>query len=161
EGEWPAAVRDDAVLDDRKRTLLASLRPERAPLPQSADVVAREREMFRQWCASARRQLVLSWPRLDPVTGATRLPSLIVLERASEQAGGPLDYAALSRREHVEAVPLWRAGWGEDAEPLDEAEIDTWTVAGLATRQGRRYAAALGECTARGLALDRLRQRTP
>ncbi len=161
EGEWPAAARDDPVLPDRLRTALANRLADDESLPSRHAAVERERREFVQWCRAARQRLVLTWARLDPATGAPGLPSTLGLEFASALAGRPLDYEGIETWDGTERVALRRTGAETAAEPLDLAELDVWTVAGLPPAAARRYVAGLGSVAARGQALERLRQNTP
>lgn len=161
EGEWPATLHDDPVLPDRFRRLLGEQLGDRDVLPGRAEAVARDHDTFAHWCRAAAQRLVLSWARMDPVNGAACLPSVLLLDAASAHAGRPLDYQQLLELDIVERVPLRRAGQHAGVPPLDGAELDAWIAAALPPVAARRYVLQRGGSAARGLALDRLRQRMP
>jgi RecB family exonuclease len=157
EGEWPAAPQEDPVLLDRGRRLLGELLGDPQALPPSSRLAERDRRLFWAAAGAARRRLILSWARLDPSTGATRLPSTLLLELAARREGREVDFGALATLPWVERVPLRRTAVPVDLPVLDAAEYDFLTVSALPPRAARRYIGRLGGIPARGLRLEVLR----
>ena len=157
EGEWPGRPPHDPVLRDRERASLEAILPEGVELGSPDNLVERERWLFRTACAAARRRVVVSYARLDPVNGAECLPSPLVLELAEERAGRPLDYSTLEGLDCVERVPLRRTQLPEPLPVLGLDELDTAAVLGLPAGAARAYVRGLGEFARRGWMLDHLR----
>jgi RecB family exonuclease len=118
EGGFPPAMREDPVLLDVERRALPGL-----ALAEAARDL--ERLRFRLACGSGARRLVLSYPRVDAVTGRPRVPSFLLLELLEEVTGEPHDFAALERFPGWRAVPLLPAPPAAREWPIDERE---WLV---------------------------------
>jgi ATP-dependent helicase/nuclease subunit B len=154
EGEWPAPVAEDPVLADVDRKSLCAALGDARALPLRAVVVERERRAFRAAVGAARRRLVIGYSRLDPASGAGRLPSLFLLELAEEREGGRFDYAGFDQLPWMESVPIFRTQPPEHGPVVSLAEYDTLAVARLPHAAARRYVRRLGGFAARGLVLD-------
>jgi ATP-dependent helicase/nuclease subunit B len=154
EGEWPAPAAEDPVLPDLDRKGLCAALGDPHALPLRAALVERERRAFRAAAGAARRRLVIGYSRLDPATGAARLPSLLLLELAEEREGRRLDYAGFDQLPWIEPVPIFRTRPPEHGPVVSLAEYDTLAVARLPRAAARRYVRRLGGFAARGLVLD-------
>jgi hypothetical protein len=126
-------------------------------LPLRSDLVERERRLFRQMVQAAQQRLVLSYARLDPATGAARLPSLLLLEFAEAEEGRRLDYEAFARLAWCERVPLRRREPPVGGPVLSLQELDDLAIASLPQNAARRYVRQLGPAPGRGLVLEALR----
>jgi exonuclease V gamma subunit len=153
EGEWPSTHHEPQILDEHAWRALRAVVPDPAALPSADRRREHERRWFADACDAARRRLVVSWARLDPTTGAERLPSALVLDLASQRLGRQLDYAGLMQSPLVWRVPLRHSGLDAGVHALHAAEIDAWIAAGLPRRAARRWVACLDTPAARGVAL--------
>ena len=158
EGEWPGPVAEDPVLPDRDRAQLSEKFGVPGALPLRGDLLDRQRWLFHALAAAARRQLVLGYARLDPATGAARLPSELLLELAASREGRSLDYEEFARLSWCERVPLRRREAPTTGPILSLEEFDDIAVAALPPASARRYVRLLGAGPARGLALAGSRQ---
>ncbi len=158
EGEWPGPVAEDPVLPDRDRAVVGDKSGLPGALPLRADQLERQRWLFQAASAGARRQLVLGYARLDPATGAARLPSELLLELAEGREGRRLDYEDFARLSWCERVPLRRRETPSAGPILSLEEFDDIAVAALPPPAARRYVRLLGPGPARGLALAASRQ---
>jgi len=157
EGSWPGVVAEDPVLPDRERAAINALIGEANALPLRSDLVERERRLFRHVVQAAQQRLVLSYARLDPATGAARLPSSLLLEFAEAEEGRRLDYEAFARLAWCERVPLRRREPPVGGPVLSLQELDDLAVASLPQNAARRYVRQLGPTPGRGLVLEALR----
>ncbi len=78
EGEFPRRRRESAILDDEVRLALAAARPDRIPLPLSAEQASQERDEFYRVCVAPKGSLWLSYP----LTGEDRdnIPAFFLSE---------------------------------------------------------------------------------
>ena len=159
ESEWPGQALEDPVLLESGRAALAAALGDAAALPPRSRAIERDRALFWGAAGAARRRLVLCFARLDPDTGAARLPSSLVLELAERRAGRSLDFVELERLPWVERVPLHRPQPPAGLPLLGLPEHDTIFAAALPPLTATRYVHALGGFAARGLLVDRLRHR--
>ncbi len=157
EGAWPGAMAEDPVLPDRERASINAMLGDAKALPLRSDLVERERRLFRTVAQAAQQRLVLSYARLDPATGAARLPSSLLLEFAEAHEGRRLDYEAFARLSWCERVPLRRREPPVAGPVLSLQEFDDLAVASLPRSAARQYVRKLGPTPARGLALEALR----
>ncbi len=103
EKSFPRVIREDPLLlDDERRQISPDL-----PLKQRG--YDEEHLLFDLARATAREQLVLSYPRIEPATARPRVPSFLLLEHT-----GAKDFKALDK--------LVLKTTGEP--PLDEGELD-------------------------------------
>jgi RecB family exonuclease len=119
--------------------------------------IERERQLFWDSCDAARRRLVLAWSRLDPTTGATRLPSTLLLDFAVERTGRAVDYERFLALPFVERVPLRRTRLDPAMPALHRAEIETWIASSLPGVAARAWVSRLDTPAARGVGLERRR----
>lgn len=131
EGLFPRRVSEDPLLLDTARRDLAAMRTQEHR-------VADERRLLRIAVGAAETSLVVSWPRLDPIQGRARVPSLYALEIVRAAEGRLPDLPDLERLAR-EASPS-TLGWPAPRDPalaIDDAEFDlAWL--GPLLRPGRR-----------------------
>ncbi len=116
---FPKKLTEDPILPDAERRLLG---PE---LIVQKDRVAGERTALRLAVGAARRELVLSYPRLDLEQGRPRVPSFYTLEVLRAAEGRLPGFDELARR--AASVRDLRLGWPAPKRPeeaLDAAEFD-------------------------------------
>ncbi len=119
EGAFPSPARQDPVLLDAERLrLMEALRA--CGLPAELPLKGRRREeeemLFALATQSARRRLILSFPRMDAADGRARIPSPFLLRVVESLTGKPADYRTLE--EFLRTDPRGRCvGLGADASP--------------------------------------------
>jgi RecB family exonuclease len=123
-----------------------------------------ERYLFRLAVGSARRVVVLTYPRLDQDKGRPRMPSRFLGRVASALAGCEVRASALERgfpSEWFRWVPLNGADWTEEdaALALDESEYDAAVYSGGQVPR-TAYMAAVSEHYARALRMEKARWHT-
>lgn len=129
----PQPPRQDPFLLDGERLELGRLAGHPGMLPVAADLVMEENRVFDLVCQTATERLVLSFPRLDPATGKTRLPSHLLLDLAGRALGETPSYDDLPRRSPlVEVVPAGRFAPVDHAAALDNDERDLGAMIALA-----------------------------
>ncbi len=122
---FPRKIAEEPILLDATRKALSKDLGLGADLATNAERVERERLALRLAVGAARRQVVLSYPRLDLDQSRPRVPSFYALEalRAAEGKLPGFDELAARAERHADA----RVGWPAPARPddaLDEAEHD-------------------------------------
>ncbi|HEV8309354.1 MAG TPA: PD-(D/E)XK nuclease family protein [Methylomirabilota bacterium] len=162
---FPASPRTDPILLDEERRLLEAQIPGGRPgLTLAARRPAEERLAFRLAAAAAQARLVLTYPRIDPLSGRPRVPSFFLLRVAEATTGLPYDFSRLEREfaPHVR-VPLVPSPSGAVAAPLDPREwlLAQATRARAAGDAGRAACLALLPRAARGRAALEARERDP
>lgn len=157
DGEWPPATGGDPILREADRELVRGAIEDPEALPGALGQQERERALFAAVCGAARDELVLSFARLDPATGAARLPSTFLVEEAERAAGRKLDFASLETQPFFERVPLLRREAPKQELFTSVAEFDALAVRRLGLTAGRRYVRRLGAGPARSLAAEALR----
>jgi hypothetical protein len=117
---FPAPPRPDPILLDEERARLPGLR-------LAAERPAEERLAFALAAAAAGERLLLSYPRVDTLSGRPRVPSFFLLRVAEAATGLPHDFSRLERDfpPHVR-VPLVPAPPSAVAAPIDRRE---WLLA--------------------------------
>jgi RecB family exonuclease len=145
---FPQKVVEDPILRDEQRARLAPL----ARLDTNEDRIAEERLALRLAVGAARRQVVLSWPRVDLDHGRPRVPSFYGLEvlRAAEGALAGFDELGLRAEEAArrEGAAATRLGWPAPVRPIDaidEAEHDLALLAPLLDSRSRPNAKGVTE----------------
>lgn len=116
---FPRKISEEPLLLDAVRERLG------AGLPVNRDRVGDERLALRLALGAARRQVVLSYPRIDLEQGRPRVPSFYALE-ALRAAEGRLPLVE-ELVQQAEAATASRAGWPAPRDPavaIDEAEFD-------------------------------------
>jgi ATP-dependent helicase/nuclease subunit B len=88
EKSFPRLVREDPLLLDNERTTVSP------DLPLKGRGHDEERLLFALATACARDQLVLSYPRLEPSTSRSRMPSYLLLEHAGVKTFQALEEVA-------------------------------------------------------------------
>jgi RecB family exonuclease len=166
---FPAAARQDPLLSDGERRRLAGVLSEgerTVRLEPKSRRREEERLLFALACQSARQRLVLTFSRLDPASGRTRVPSYFLLEVLGVLRGAAADYGDLERflreDERGAVVPL-REGLGPPREATHRFGHDlAWAEAAVAT-SGPAGLAPLGAVSpffARGRAAEAARYGT-
>ncbi len=116
---FPRQIREDPILLDRSRVAIDDA------LLTNHDRVLRERLALRLAVGAARRNLILSYPRLDLEKGRPRVPSFYALETVRASEGYLPGFDELAAR--AEQVVHTRVGWPAPRLPqqaIDEAEHD-------------------------------------
>ncbi|MEN8182990.1 MAG: PD-(D/E)XK nuclease family protein, partial [Myxococcota bacterium] len=116
---FPRRVAEEPILLDEVRSTLG------AGLLTNEERIARERLALRLAVGAARRQVVLSYPRLDLDQGRPRVPSFYALEALRAAEGRLPGFDELAGR--AERIGDARVGWPAPREPsaaIDEAEHD-------------------------------------
>ncbi|MCG8554493.1 MAG: PD-(D/E)XK nuclease family protein [Proteobacteria bacterium] len=116
---FPRKIVEDPLLLDRRRAILG------AGLSTNEDRLAEERLALRVAAGTARKRIVLSYPRIDLEQGRPRVPSFYALEavRAAEGKLPLFDEFA----ERTETVTAARVGWpapNDRNDSIDESEYD-------------------------------------
>ncbi|MYE70131.1 MAG: hypothetical protein F4237_08805 [Gemmatimonadetes bacterium] len=117
---FPPKIGEDPILLDEVRQRLAPGR-----LPTNDDRVQRERLAFRLAVGAARKQVILSYPRIDALKTRPRVPSFYALEAIQAAEGRLPGFEELAQR--AEEVSDARIGWPAPksrAQAIDEAEYD-------------------------------------
>ena len=97
---FPQPARQDPIILDSERTrLVAALEKmgKRATLPGKARRRAEEKLLFALAVQSARRRLVLTFPRLDIRTARPKIPSYFLLRCMEAVTGEPFDFDRLDK----------------------------------------------------------------
>ncbi|MDE2878411.1 PD-(D/E)XK nuclease family protein [Candidatus Palauibacter soopunensis] len=117
---FPPKIGEDPILLDEMRRRLAPGR-----LPTNRDRVQQERLAFRLAVGAARKQIVLSYPRIDAMKTRPRVPSFYALEAIHAAEGRLPGFEQLQQR--AEEVSDARIGWPAPksrTQAIDEAEYD-------------------------------------
>jgi len=117
---FPPKIGEDPILLDELRRRLAPGR-----LLTNPDRVRQERLAFRLAAGAARKQIVLSYPRIDAMKTRPRVPSFYALEAIHATEGRLPGFEVLVQR--AEEVSDARIGWPAPkfrAQAIDEAEYD-------------------------------------
>lgn len=119
EGVFPARVLEDPLLLDETRRELG------LPLATRGRRLRGERARLLRAVGAAAGKLVASYPRLDPLAGRARVPSLYALELLRAAEGALPELRELERRASNE--PNTRLGWPAPrraSDAIDPAEYD-------------------------------------
>lgn len=117
---FPPKIGEDPILLDEMRRRLAP-----GSLLTNRDRVQHERLAFRLAVGAARKQIVLSYPRIDAMKTRPRVPSFYALEAIRAAEGRLPGFEVLAQR--AEEVSEARIGWPAPksrAQAIDEAEYD-------------------------------------
>lgn len=203
ESSFPRVVREDPILRDPERKRInremdGEVRepdpaagekrlPARLPMKEAGH--DEERLLFQLAVESARERLVLTYPRLDPFSGAERVPSIFLVHALEALRGGTATFETLKEDALHLTVPMQDTslavvaaigdrGFGRVAEtrrspaaatatdrvPLDIREHDLATMRGALEGKLRAlgpYLDAVSPWIRRGLACERRRWGTP
>lgn len=132
EKSFPAPARQDPLLLDAERLRLNNALTglgTGGELPERRRRVEEERLLFRLACGMATERLVLSYPRLDPVSGRELVPSHFLLRIVEAVTGRRATYQDLERFPGFVRVPLSRLAAADPGFALDELEFDLGRVA--------------------------------
>jgi ATP-dependent helicase/nuclease subunit B len=113
EKSFPQPARQDPILLDAERDKLSELLARaghKVEIPRKARRRDEEEMLFALAAQSARRRLVLTFPRLDAATARERVPSYFLLRTLERLTGKAPDYRDLDRfiREHGRFVRMTR-----------------------------------------------------
>ena len=90
---FPAQARTDPLLSDRERACLAGVG---LVLPLKSQRASEERLLFRLAVGAGAKQVVLSYPRIEPSRGRERVPSHFLLRAVEAATGRRCTYEALA-----------------------------------------------------------------
>ncbi len=121
EKSFPRVIREDPLLTDEERVRISP------DLPRKLDGYEEERLLFSLTMEAAREKLVLSYPRLEPLTSRPRMASFLLLEYAGTRNFHELDERAVK-------IPL--SPVRTVAEPLNEREFDLAGLMSVADKHG-------------------------
>jgi len=165
EKNFPRHIPESSLLTELDREALNPLagRLGAGPLPLQQARPSEERYLFRIAVGSARRALVLTYPRFEQNSGRPRIPSRFLADACSALVGFRMDAELLQQglpAGVVERVPA--AGRGMPANrlhlALDAVEYDAAVYAGRPDGQLRTgYMAQVSETFRRALELERAR----
>ena len=129
DGVFPRQPSPDPILLDHERSELGRklLPAGDVGLPLTRRARDEDRMLFRLALAAASERLILTYPRVDALTGNECIPSPLLLWLAESLLGRRLQMQELERLDFVRQVPIdGLAGAGGEAgrEPLDLAEYD-------------------------------------
>ncbi len=130
------------------------------PLPLQRDRPAEERYLFRLGLGSARRGVVLAYPRIEPDTGRPRVASHFLTDACSALAGFSIGAQMLDDGLPVglvRRVPMGRTAGPEAA--LDARQYDAAVFAGGDGPARVAYLTGVSEEFARAVRMDELRWR--
>ena len=114
EGAFPHRPISDPLLGDEDRKRINENRPFTGKLPLKATSFDEERLLFRLACTAAKKQLILTFPRLDAAGGRPQLPSSFVLNLARTIEGRTVGFGELDA-----TSPLEKRWSRLEVEPLD------------------------------------------
>ncbi len=126
EGLFPAVARQDPILlDGERRALNAAMAKVGAGgrLSLKSERLKEDRLLFRLAAGAASRLLLLSYSRVDPSSGAERLPSEFIMDASTALTGERCDLGSLGRLPFHRRVPL-AALFPEDGSFIDGAEYN-------------------------------------
>ena len=119
---FPLKHRQDPVLLDRERQYLSeTLKKELAQKERGFD---EERLLFTLAVIGARERLLLTFPRLEPLTGREKIPSFFLLRLMEAVVGRTVDFGDFQDWPSLERIPLSRLFPRRAAESLTAAEYD-------------------------------------
>ena len=131
EGSFPTAARQDPVLLDWERRAINGALARMGcdgRLGLRSDRLKEDKLLFRLAAGSASNLLILSYSRVEPLTGAERIPSEFILSAASALRGERCDLESLEELPFYRRVPL--AGlFPDDGSFMDQTEFDLMAAA--------------------------------
>jgi CRISPR/Cas system-associated exonuclease Cas4 (RecB family) len=126
EGLFPRPPAEDPLLLEAQREALG------------IELRAEDTELLRIAAAGASERLILSYSRLDLLTGRERVPSFYVFE--AHRAAGGREMAVREFEDRARSQTSTRIGWPapkDAAEAIDDAEFDLATMAPLVKGSGQ------------------------
>jgi hypothetical protein len=155
EGSFPAPPRQDPILLDGERASLNKAFEKmgmEGRLALKAERTKEERLLFSLATGSASETVLLTFSRIDPLSGSERLPSEYFLDAAESVAGKRCDPGALDSVPFYRRVPLDRL-YPDDGAYLNRSEFDLMAAAAaLAGDEGAlNYIKAGGDFTSLSL----------
>lgn len=137
ERSFPLIPRQDPILLDEERESINRI-VGAGRLPLKGHRADEERLLFRLVCASAVESLLLSYPRLDPATARSRIPSSFLLRTARELEGRVVDYEALERLPRTQRVGLGALSPRDLRTAILSREFDLCALGAASTEAGAR-----------------------
>ena len=137
DGQFPRRSAPDPILLDHERSRLTNrlLPAGDVGLPLSRRARDEDRMLFRLALAAARERLVLTYPRVEPVSGSELIPSPLLLSAAEALEGRRISISELDRIESATRVPVHPPLERLDQDALDLVEFDLGLIA-TAVRSG-------------------------
>jgi hypothetical protein len=126
EGCFPKAARQDPVLLDGERIALNGAFGAvgiEGELGLKSDRLREEKLLFRLSVGAASKHVLFTFPRLDPFTGAERLPSSYLLEAVRAVTGSHFDAGSVDALPFLTRVPLATL-FPDDGAFLEQSEFD-------------------------------------
>lgn len=126
EGWFPKGARQDPILlDGERRTLnrVFAAAGLKGKLGLKADRLKEEKLLFRLGIGAASRFVLLTFPRLDPLTGGERIPSSFLLEAVRAVTGKSCDTRSLDGLPIFDRLPLSRT-FPDDGAFMEQSEFD-------------------------------------
>jgi len=162
---FPRHIPAGSLLTELDRDALNALAAEESwgTLPRQSERPLEERYLFRLALGSARRAVVLAYPRIEEHTGRPRIASRFLVDACSALCGCSVTPAMLDDglpRGLVQRVPLSRRGWpeGELRLALDTLEYDDAVFSGPAgDARHADYVAAISPFFGRALEMEKQR----
>ncbi len=122
DGVFPAPIRPDPILSDVERQALGHQRGDSQALKLQFRRHAEEKLLFMLAVGAARERLILTHPRLEPVTGRARAPSGFLFHLAETLEGKRMNLSNIKGSSWYRWIPLYLPKHPEDADALDEGE---------------------------------------
>lgn len=119
---FPRPWRQDPILLDHERQYFSEKLGRE--LPQKNRGYDEERTLFTLALMAAKERLLLSFPRLDALTGRERIPSFFLLRLMEATEGRPAHFTDLESWGAMQRVPLGRLFPREVKDALDSLEFD-------------------------------------
>jgi ATP-dependent helicase/DNAse subunit B len=119
---FPRPWRQDPILLDHERQYFSEKLGRELPLKNRG--YDEERTLFTLALMAARERLLLSFPRLDVLTGRERIPSFFLLRLMEAAEGRPAHFTDLESWGKMQRVPLGRLFPREVEDALDSLEFD-------------------------------------
>ncbi len=161
---FPQVGRQDPILLDAERHVLAAKAGPDAYLPAKGGRVAEERMLFALAVGAGSEHVALTFPRLDVTTARERVPSHFLPRLVEALTGERCDHATLQAADCFVRVPAF-PGSGDAGPSVDVDEYDLCRVASLIAKRGQAgralYLAELSEQFGRGVAVERARWQEP
>jgi ATP-dependent helicase/DNAse subunit B len=164
---FPRQIPTGPLLTEPERQVLNELASglQCGPLPLQRDRPAEERYLFRLALASARRAVVLSYPRIEQHTDRPRVPSRFLVQSCSALVGFGMPAELIDDGQPkglVKRIPLNRRSWAAEDLPyaLDLLEYDRGVFVNSPGAEGREYLSAISDHFTRALELQKLRWQT-
>ncbi len=159
EKRFPALIRQDPILLDAERMKINGMFSEQR-LSQKMERLEEEKLLFDLLVSSAERNLILSYPRIDPETASERVPSFFLLKAAEAITGEKIDFENIEKLSFFTRSPLSQLFPSEEKQISDEIECNLSLMAD-AMRQRKKadvyFLSRFSSCFKNALLADRSR----